>query len=153
MVKTRTSRLLRDQSGENDNSGSSESEAEEQAENNEGHDEDNDMIVLSNIVPITPPKEFMDLVGGAVKFGELMNCVQAYTHSQSNFDIFHNSFSSEAEKDTLIGLLMNNVYFFRSFLAGKPMKNSTKGQNMLFIEYAVQKFGRKHDKIDLAKIL
>lgn len=154
MVQTRTARLLDDESRENDNSAlTSESEADEQEENNEDQDEDNDMIVLSNIIPNPPPKEFMDLVGGPIKFGELMNCVQSYTHSQSNFEIFQNSFSSEIEKDKLIGLLMENVYFFRSFLAGKPMKNSTKGQNMLFIQYAVQKFGRKHDKVDLPKLL
>lgn len=153
MVKTRT-QLLEDESVENDHSGlTSESETEEHEENNNDLDDDNGMIVLSNILPIPPPKDFMDLVGGPKKFGELMNCVQAYTHSQSNFEVFRNSFASETDKDKLIGLLMGNVYFFKSFLAGKPMKHSTKGQNMLFIEYAVQKFGRTHAKIDLAKLL
>jgi hypothetical protein len=151
MVKTRT-QLFREEHDEE----LYESEIMETTESSD--DEDLPRDSAGHIVPYNrgvyePPKELIDLVGGADKMNQLMKCVESFGQSELYYQMFRNLYSSDAEKDSLIMELKTNAYFFQSFVQSKPTTKKCYGEVLLFNKYAVDKFVRGNAKIDLKKLL
>ena len=149
MVSTRTKRLLEDQN---------EDLCESELVVNPSATEDDDLprdsaghIVLYEARP--PPKQLMDLVGGAVKFEQLMLCVESYGKCQVYTQMFRELYTSEVQKDALIEKLRSNAYFYQSFIEAKPTYKTCLGERIMFDKYAVEKFRRSNDKVDLKKLL
>ena len=149
MVETRTKRLLEQQDEEPCDNASVDtlagSEDDDLPRDSAGH------VVLYETRQ--PPKQFMDLVGGAIKFEQLMLCVESYGKCQLYTQMFRDLYTSEAQKEALISKLQRNVYFFQSFIEAKPTYKTCLGERIMFNQYAVEKFRRNNDKFDLIKLL
>lgn len=146
MVKTRTTRLQIEESCEN------ESLIRDTDSGNEPENQQVSRLAYCRRGADSEPKELMDLVGGPAVFEKLMKCVQSHTECESNFKSFRSLFQT-SEKDYIIEKLKQNVYFYENFLATRPTRNECRGENILFMHYAVQKFIRGTDRLDLKKIL
>ena len=149
MVETRTKRLLEQQDEESYDNASvdtaAESEDDDLPRDSAGH------VVLYE--SRQPPKQLMDLVGGAIKFEQLMLCVESYGKCQLYTQMFRDLYTSDAQKEELIGKLQNNVYFFQSFIEAKPTYKTCLGERIMFNQYAVEKFRRNNGRFDLIKLL
>ena len=82
-----------------------------------------------------------------------MLCVESYGKCQLYTQKFRDLYTSEAQKEALIGKLQRNVYFFQSFIEANPTYNTCLGERIMFNQYAVEKFRRNNDKFDLIKLL
>ena len=98
-----------------------------------------------------PPKQFKDLIGGAIKFEHLLLCVESYGKCQ--LQMFCDLYTSDAQKEALISKLQRNVYFFQSFIEAKPTYKTCLGERIMFNQYAFEKFRRNNEKFDLIKLL
>ena len=151
MVNTRTKRLLEEQ-----NEDLSDCESESVVHSTATEDDDLPRDSAGHIVlyePRPPPKQLMDLVGGAVKFEQLMLCVESYGKCQVYTQMFRELYASEAQKNALIDKLRSNVYFYQSFIEAKPTYKTCLGERIMFDKYAVEKFRRSNDKVDLKRLL
>ena len=112
MVETRTKRLLEASVDDSNESGGLNNSQELTGINMP--DDTEEMVYLHNHSQYTPPKEFINLVGGPQTFEKLMKCVESDGRSRMYIAVFQAGFKSEAQKDLLIKELQSNAYFFRA---------------------------------------
>ena len=156
MVETRTKRLL-EASVDDSNESGGENEADGLYNSQEltginMPDDTEEMVYLHNHSQYTPPKEFINLVGGPQIFEKLMKCVESDGRSRMSIAVFQAGFKSEAQKDLLIKELQSNVYFFQSFVQATPTFKTTIGQSVLLNKVAVSRF-EGNDRTDIKQLL
>ena len=144
MVETRTKRLLEASVDESDecggvNEADGSCNSQELTGINMPHVEE-EMVYLHNPSQYTPPKEFINLVGGPQTSEKLTKCVESDGRSRMYIAVFQAGFKSEAQKDLLIKELESNVYFFQSFVQATPTSTTAIGQSVLLNKVAVSRF-------------
>lgn len=100
------------------------------------------------------PAELIDLVG-LEKFQSLMECVERWTHSEFQINIFQKMWINNQTADDVLKYLESSTFMFRSFITSFPARRSTNiGRLGLCQAYAVEKFSQKKNmKIDLITLL
>ena len=156
MVETRT-KLLLEASVDESNECGGENEADGSYNSQEltginMPDDTEEMVYLHNPSQYTPPKEFINLVGGPQTFEKLMKCVESDERSIMYIAVFQAGFKSEAQKDLLIKELESNVYFFQSFVQATPTFKTATGQSVLLNKVAVSRF-QGNDRTDIKQLL
>jgi hypothetical protein len=156
MVETRTKRLLEASVDNSDESGG-ENEADGIYNSQElaginMPDDTEEMVYLHNPTKYTPPKEFINFVGGPQTFEKLMKCVESDGRSRMYIAVFQAGFESEAQKDLLIKELQSNAYFFQSFVQATPTFKTAIGQSTLLNKVAVSRF-QGNDRTDIKQLL
>jgi hypothetical protein len=103
--------------------------------------------------------DFMELVGGHVKFSSLMRCLAIYTHSEFRMDAFRELWTDKEAAERVLECLKTSSYMFESFVRSYPSEKYQYGKMQLCNAWAIEKFkaevdeGKKNKKIDLIELL
>lgn len=100
------------------------------------------------------PTELIALLG-LEKFHSLMECVEHWTHSEFQINVFQKMWTNNETADNVLKYLERSTYMFQSFITSFPGRQSaTIGRLRLCQAFAVEKFGQKtNKKIDLLILL